>query len=142
MDEDGVLLDSEELLREKFLSIVCQGKEQGKLTGERYEELLLLPLGSLDELEKAYHTFQLYLIDHEYEELLSRIVKGAEFLENPNIHPDMYEKGLQKYDRLCEEFMAVKKRYLDYVLGRESECEKPFGGLPIGESLTEERISA
>lgn len=57
-------------------------------------------------------------LERRYDELLGRLVNGAEFLDNPIIKPEVYKAGLKKYDRLCEEFMTVKKQYLDHVLGR------------------------
>ena len=39
--------------------------------------------------------------DDEYNELLARIVKGAEYLENPIIKPSDFKKGMALYDELC-----------------------------------------
>lgn len=60
-------------------------------------------------------------IEQRYDNLLERIVKGAEFLDNPLIKPDVYEAGLQKYDRLCDELMDVKRRYHDQITWRGHE---------------------
>lgn len=46
--------------------------------------------------------------DEEYTHLLERIVKGAEFLDNPLIKETDYERGMKKYDRLCEEVRAYR----------------------------------
>lgn len=48
-------------------------------------------------------------MDEEYEKLLERIVKGANFLDNPLIKPLEYERGMKKYDRLCDEAMEMRK---------------------------------
>ena len=40
--------------------------------------------------------------------LLARIVKGAEYLENPLIKPDDYEKGMKLYDELVDKFMKMR----------------------------------
>lgn len=45
--------------------------------------------------------------EREYFILLLRIAKGAEFLENPLIKPEDYDRGMKKYDKLC-------KRVLEY----------------------------
>lgn len=37
----------------------------------------------------------------EYFTLLERIVKGAEYLDNPLIKPEDKEKGMKLYDALC-----------------------------------------
>lgn len=39
--------------------------------------------------------------DEEYDQLMARIVKGAEYLENPLIKPHDFERGMKKYDELC-----------------------------------------
>lgn len=36
------------------------------------------------------------------DELLERIVRGAEYLENPLIKPEDYERGMKLYDELCD----------------------------------------
>ena len=45
----------------------------------------------------------------EYMKLLDRLVKGAEYLENPIIKPEDYEKGKKLYDQLEYEIMKVKR---------------------------------
>lgn len=40
--------------------------------------------------------------DEEYHKVLERIVKGAEYLDNPLIKPEDREKGMQLYDQLCQ----------------------------------------
>jgi hypothetical protein len=47
--------------------------------------------------------------DEEYDALLGRIVKGAEYLENPLIKPADYKKGMALYDELCN--IADKYRF-------------------------------
>lgn len=39
--------------------------------------------------------------DQEYDQLLARIVKGAEYLENPLIKSEDRNKGMVLYDELC-----------------------------------------
>lgn len=39
--------------------------------------------------------------EDEYNALLARIVKGAEYLENPIIKPQDYKTGMTLYDELC-----------------------------------------
>ncbi|CAH1205731.1 hypothetical protein PAECIP111893_02404 [Paenibacillus plantiphilus] len=46
--------------------------------------------------------------DEEYNALLERIVKGAEYLENPLIKPDDYRKGMVLYDQLYESAIAYR----------------------------------
>jgi hypothetical protein len=43
---------------------------------------------------------QIPTTDHEYNLLLERVVKGAEYLENPIITENDYKKGLKLYDQL------------------------------------------
>lgn len=40
--------------------------------------------------------------DEEYDSLLTRIQKGAEYLDNPLIKPKDYNKGMALYDELCQ----------------------------------------
>lgn len=47
--------------------------------------------------------------DDEYNELLARIVKGAEYLENPIIKQKDFERGMKLYDELCN--IADKYRF-------------------------------
>lgn len=46
--------------------------------------------------------------EEEYFELLNRLVKGAEYLSNPLIKPEDYEKGLKIYDAIEEKIMRYK----------------------------------
>lgn len=48
------------------------------------------------------------MTEEEYNDLLERIVKGAEYLSNPLIKKEDYEKGMKLYDALCEK--ALKHR--------------------------------
>lgn len=45
------------------------------------------------------------MTEEEYHETLERIVKGAEYLSNPLIKPEDYEKGMKLYDELCEKIL-------------------------------------
>jgi hypothetical protein len=54
--------------------------------------------------------------DEEYFAILARIVKGAEYLENPLIKEDAKRKGMKLYDELCE--VALQYRFKDSPLGR------------------------
>lgn len=49
------------------------------------------------------------MTDKEYEELLDRIIKGAEYLANPLIKYHDYCYGLELYDELCAQ--ARKHRW-------------------------------
>lgn len=39
--------------------------------------------------------------DREYQELLDRILKGADYLANPLIKEEDYKRGIKLYDDLC-----------------------------------------
>lgn len=45
----------------------------------------------------------------EYQHLLSRIRRGAEYLDNPLIRPEDYQKGMQLYDLLCSKLEEIKE---------------------------------
>ena len=47
--------------------------------------------------------------DEEYDKLLERIVKGAEYLENPLIKPEDFEKGMKLYDELCSTAIEYRR---------------------------------
>lgn len=49
----------------------------------------------------------------EYEAVLKRIVNGAEYLENPMIKPEDYEKGIKLYDELVEIAMEYRRSHAD-----------------------------
>lgn len=48
------------------------------------------------------------LTDDAYMKLLERIVKGAEYLDNPLIKEEEKVKGMALYDRLVEEAMTCR----------------------------------
>jgi hypothetical protein len=49
----------------------------------------------------------------EYEAVLKRIVNGAEYLENPLIKPEEYEKYNKLYDQLVEIAMEYRRSHAD-----------------------------
>lgn len=48
-------------------------------------------------------------MEQEYQKLLNRIVKGAEYLANPLIKPRDFEKGMLLYDSLCKKLEELKR---------------------------------
>jgi hypothetical protein len=40
--------------------------------------------------------------ESEYNDALNRIIIGANYLDNPLITPQDQEKGMKRYDELCE----------------------------------------
>lgn len=48
------------------------------------------------------------MTEEEYFKLLERIIKGAEYLDNPLIKPEDYRKGMKLYDALCEQVLQYK----------------------------------
>lgn len=48
------------------------------------------------------------MTDKEYNETLKRMVKGAEYLENPLIKRTDYEKGLKLYNELERKILIHK----------------------------------
>lgn len=50
------------------------------------------------------------MTEQEYTKLLERIIKGAEYLDNPLIKPEDYEKGMKLYDKLCEQALIYQAR--------------------------------
>jgi len=61
-------------------------------------------------------------LSRRYDELLERLVKGAKFLENPLIKPEVYEAGMRKFDRLWNEALEVREKWWNHVLGRRKEA--------------------
>ncbi|MBA4543973.1 MULTISPECIES: hypothetical protein [Thermoactinomyces] len=51
--------------------------------------------------------------DEQYVEYLERIVKGAQYLENPLIKPEDYAKGMKLYDALCERVLQYGGDHLN-----------------------------
>lgn len=49
--------------------------------------------------------------EEEYFAILERIVKGAEYLENPLIKEEDYEKGMKLYDKLCEQVQRYHQEH-------------------------------
>jgi hypothetical protein len=48
------------------------------------------------------------MTEENYFSLLERILKGAEYLSNPLIKPGDYERGMKRYDALCERVMRYQ----------------------------------
>jgi hypothetical protein len=48
------------------------------------------------------------MTEENYFSLLERILKGAEYLSNPLIKPGDYERGMKRYDALCEQVMRYQ----------------------------------
>ena len=48
--------------------------------------------------------------DSEYSDLLSRIVRGAEYLDNPLITASDHTKGMKLYDELCDRATKYHKK--------------------------------
>lgn len=46
---------------------------------------------------------------NEYFKLLERICKGADFLSNPVIKDEDYEKHIVLYDNLCNQAMELRR---------------------------------
>lgn len=61
-------------------------------------------------------------LNRHYDELLDRLVKGANFLDNPLIKPEVYEAGMKKFERIWNEAMEVRERYWNHVLGGDGAC--------------------
>lgn len=98
-----MIFDSVDLLQKTLIKITKRELDEGRLTPEQHEEILLMPMQDLDELELAYYQFQYYVLGN-------RILKGAEFLEQPNLRPELYKAGMDKYDRLCDMYMDVQRK--------------------------------
>lgn len=47
--------------------------------------------------------------EQEYFALLERIVKGAEFLENPLLRPEDHAKWMKLYDELCRQAQQMRR---------------------------------
>lgn len=45
----------------------------------------------------------------DYFKLLERIVKGAEYLGNPLIKQEEYDKFIKYYDELCRQALEMRK---------------------------------
>lgn len=48
--------------------------------------------------------------ESEYFDLLARIVKGAEYLDNPLIKQDDFDKGMKLYDSLVDSAISYRRR--------------------------------
>jgi hypothetical protein len=46
--------------------------------------------------------------DEEYFQALARLVKGADYISNPLIKPDDYDKGMKLFDELAEKIIAYR----------------------------------
>lgn len=66
--------------------------------------------------------------DQEYEQTLKRIVKGAEYLENPFIKPEDYKKGVKLYDELYRIARAYRTNVSDLSITDGSREEKTDQG--------------
>ncbi|GAB7387402.1 hypothetical protein BSNK01_12380 [Bacillaceae bacterium] len=48
------------------------------------------------------------MTEQEYFKLLERLVKGADYLDNPLLLPEEYEKGRKLYDEIEEKILRYK----------------------------------
>lgn len=62
----------------------------------------------LKDGSKSSMTCHLKMTDEEYMKLLDRIIKGAEYLANPLIKQEDYEKGIKLYDELCTKATKIR----------------------------------
>lgn len=88
-----------EFLKEKYLSLLEKAKEK-ELTNEQYEELIFLPIQTLDEQEEAYNRLIIELT-------LNRITKGAEYIESITPDHPNYLKANKKYDDLLKSLEGI-----------------------------------
>ena len=52
------------------------------------------------------------MTEQEYLQLLDRIMNGAEYLSNPLIKKEDYQKGMELYDSLCKQAIKCRINYL------------------------------
>lgn len=91
---------TEEFLKEHYFFILNQAKEKGELTNEQYEDLIFEPIQTLDEQGEAYDK----LI---YNLLLTRITKGADFIEGITPDHPQYQKAIKKYDNYVKQLGEI-----------------------------------
>jgi hypothetical protein len=89
-----------EFLKEKFLSLIGQAKEKQELTAEQYEDLIFLPIQTLDEQEEAYNKL-IHLL------LLNRITKGAEYIESITPDHPKYKAANERYNELLKQLEEI-----------------------------------
>lgn len=85
---------------EKFFELVEGAYRDKKISQACYEDLKNRTINNLDELEMCNLDFQQSLKNAEYFTLLERIVKGAEYLDNPLINEIDHAKGMKLYDKI------------------------------------------
>lgn len=89
-----------EYLKEHYFIILNLAKEKDELTNEQYEDLIFEPVQTLDEQWEAYDK----LI---YNLLLTRILKGAEFIEGITPDHPKYQAAIEKYNRYVKELGEI-----------------------------------
>ena len=127
VDEDQFYAAVKRLPTGEYLAImyklsVDRLKKQG-LDDATYAKLLDQDVSTLDSQDKAYKLLEEVAAQFQkrpeviqYEALLARISKGAEYLERTDLSEAEREKGEKLYEQLCQEaadFRAICSDLLD-----------------------------
>lgn len=88
-------------MKQSFNKIVDQSLEKGDLTQEHVEWLISLPIETAEQQDRAYEDLIRFHVE-------TRLIKGAAYLEKPNLTPEQRKKGTQLYNDLCKELEQLQ----------------------------------
>lgn len=95
----------EEYLESKqteIMRIIHKSYKAGMMTREEYTRILLRDPKDSYDLERWYADLILILAENQYHKTLSRIQKGAIYLEREDLSELERKKGMKLYDELCK----------------------------------------
>lgn len=64
------------------------------------------------------------MLINKYNDLLKRLVKGAEYLDNPLIKKEDYTKGMELYNQIDEEIDIIKEEMKKIENSKGSLCNQ------------------
>lgn len=109
---DTVALDLRNQFQEMFsrhVELAFQHKQMDELTYRRFMTEICMEEtieGVFSHYESLYSNLKTYLRN----QLLDRIIKGAEYIESREVDDPYREAAMKKYDRLVEELQEFDRR--------------------------------
>lgn len=88
-------------LKNGYLRLLDKSLEAGDISDDFFDSLSELPVETIDEQEEAYKELARSILQ-------TRLMKGAVYLERTDLTEAQRVKGMQLYNKLCEELEVMK----------------------------------
>lgn len=88
-------------LKNRYLRLLDKSLEVGDISDDFFDSLSELPVETIDEQEEAYKELARSILQ-------TRLMKGAVYLERTDLTEAQRVKGMQLYNKLCEELEVMK----------------------------------